>query len=176
VISAGSAETVTTNASDAFGFVFDTNFDTDTFHLVGVAANTDATVQTLTTAPVADDYITLRVECTAAGVATFYINGAQVGILPAQGDSWKTISLPIAGPALDTLRSQGPASAVRITTERDRGDSYKVRGLRLILTLADGSEWAGDASGAVTTQGDWPHAEGRRFASPTDSGPIALGE
>ncbi len=110
------------------------------------------------------------------GDKTVLLNGAQVGILPAQGDSWKAISLTIAGPALDALRAQGPAAAARITTEKDRGDSYKVRGLRLVLTLADGSEWAGDASGALTTLGDWPHAEGRRFASPTDSGPIALGE
>lgn len=79
VISAGSAETITTNATDAVGFVFDTNFTTDTFHLVGVATDVDATVQTLTSAPVADDYITLRVEITSAGVATFFINGSPVG-------------------------------------------------------------------------------------------------
>lgn len=79
VISAGSAETITTNATDAVGFVFDTNFTTDTFHLVGVANNTDATVQTLTTAPVADDYLTLRVEVDASGAALFYINGRVVG-------------------------------------------------------------------------------------------------
>ena len=79
VISAGSAETVTTNATDAVGFLFDTNFTTDTFHLVGVAADTDATVQTLTDAPVADDYLTLRVEVDASGGALFYINGKRVG-------------------------------------------------------------------------------------------------
>lgn len=79
VISAGSADTITTNASDAVGFMFDTNMTTDTFHLVGVAANTDATLQTVTNAPVADDYMTLRVEVNASGVATFFVNGAQVG-------------------------------------------------------------------------------------------------
>lgn len=79
VISAGSAETITTNATDAVGFVFDTNFTTDTFHLVGVANNTDATVQTLTTAPVADDYATFRIEVNASGVATFFYNGSPVG-------------------------------------------------------------------------------------------------
>jgi hypothetical protein len=109
------------------------------------------------------------------GDKVILLNGAQAGILPTQGDSWKTISLPIAGPALDALRSQGPAAAARITMDKDRGDFYKVRGLRLVLTLADGSEWTGDASGALTTLGDWPHAEGRRFMTPTDSGPIPLG-
>lgn len=79
VISAGSAETITTNATDGVGFVFDTNFTTDTWHLVGVANDVDATVQTLTVAPVADDYVTLRIEVTAAGKASFYLNGAQVG-------------------------------------------------------------------------------------------------
>lgn len=79
VISAGSAETVTTNATDAVGFLFDTNFTTDTFHLVGVANDVDATVQTLTDAPVADDYLTLRVEVDASGAALFYINGKVVG-------------------------------------------------------------------------------------------------
>lgn len=73
------AETITTTATDAVGIVFDTNFTADTFHLVGVANDVDATAQVLTSAPVADDYITLRVEVSAAGVATFFINGAAVG-------------------------------------------------------------------------------------------------
>lgn len=73
------AETITTNATDAVGFVFDTNFTADTWHLCGVATNTDATTQILTNAPVADDYATYRIEITAAGKATFYINGNQVG-------------------------------------------------------------------------------------------------
>lgn len=79
VYAAGAADTITTDASDAVGFMFDTGMATDTFHLVGVAGNTDATLQTITNAPVADDYMTLRIEVTAAGVATFFINGVQVG-------------------------------------------------------------------------------------------------
>lgn len=79
VISAGSADTITTNASDAVGFMFDTNMATDTYHLVGVAGDTDAALQTVASVPVADDYATLRVEVTSAGAATFYYNGVQVG-------------------------------------------------------------------------------------------------
>jgi hypothetical protein len=79
VISAGSAETVTTNATDGVGFLFDTNFTTDTWHLVGVATDVDATVQTLTDAPVADDFFTVRIEVTHEGKASFYLNGKQVG-------------------------------------------------------------------------------------------------
>lgn len=79
VISAGSADTITTNATDAVGFMFDTNMSTDTYHLVGVATDVDATRQAISNAPVADDYATLRVEVTAAGLATFFYNGVQVG-------------------------------------------------------------------------------------------------
>lgn len=74
-----SAETLTTNATDAVGFVFDTNFTADTWHLCGVATDVDATAQILTTAPVADDYATYRIEVTAAGKASFFINGLPVG-------------------------------------------------------------------------------------------------
>lgn len=79
VISAASADTITTNASDAVGFMFDTRMATDNWWLVGVAGNTDATHQDTGYAPVADDYETLRIEVTAAGVASFYRNGLQVG-------------------------------------------------------------------------------------------------
>lgn len=79
IISAGSVDTITTNATDAVGFMFDTNQSTDTFHLVGVATDVDATRQAITAAPVADDYATFRIELSAAGVATFFYNGLQVG-------------------------------------------------------------------------------------------------
>jgi hypothetical protein len=79
IYSAGSVDTITTDATDAVGFMFDTGMATDTFHLVGVANNTDATRQAITNAPVAEDFITLAVEVSATGVATFYVNGAQVG-------------------------------------------------------------------------------------------------
>jgi len=79
VISASSADTITTNASDAVGFMFDTNMSTDDIWLVGVAANTDATLQDSGYAFEADTYVTLRVEVSSAGVATFYRNGVQVG-------------------------------------------------------------------------------------------------
>lgn len=110
------------------------------------------------------------------GDKNILLNGTKVGVLPTQGDSWRNVSLPVAGAALDSLRAHGPKSVVRIAMDRDRGDFFKVRGLRLVLTLPDGSEWSGDPSGALTTAGDWAHAEGRRFESATDSGPIPLRE
>lgn len=77
--SAASANTLTTNATDGVGFMFDTSMTDDKWWLVGVANNTDATHQNTTFAPVADTYETFRIELSAAGVATFFRNGNQVG-------------------------------------------------------------------------------------------------
>jgi hypothetical protein len=77
--SAASANTITTNASDAVGFMFDTRMTDDKWWLVGVKGNTDATAQNSGLAPVADTYATFRIEVTAAGNANFFYNGAQVG-------------------------------------------------------------------------------------------------
>jgi hypothetical protein len=77
--SAASADTLTSNATDAVGFMFDTRMSTDNWWLVGVANDVDATHQNTGYAPVADTYETFRIELTAAGVATFYRNGLQVG-------------------------------------------------------------------------------------------------
>jgi hypothetical protein len=79
IVSAASADTLTSNATDAVGFMFDTRMSTDNWWLVGVATDVDATHQNTGYAPVADTYETLRIEVTAAGVATFFRNGLQVG-------------------------------------------------------------------------------------------------
>lgn len=80
-----SGTTITTNASDACVFVYDTDQTTDKWYVVGVKANTDATGNGITTStPVADTYQTLRIEIPAAGTtASFYINGTLVGSLTA---------------------------------------------------------------------------------------------
>lgn len=77
--SAASADTFTTTATDAVGFMFDTRMTTDSWWLTGVANDVDATMQNSAYAPVAATYETLRVEVSTAGVATFYRNGKQVG-------------------------------------------------------------------------------------------------
>lgn len=79
VTSAASADTITTNATDAVGFMFDTSMTTTKIWLVGVANDVDATAQNSLIAPVAATYITLRVDVTPAGVATFFINGVAAG-------------------------------------------------------------------------------------------------
>ena len=79
VNSAASANTITTNATDAVGFMFDTSMSTDNWWAVGVANDVDATAQNLAVAPVADTFETLRIELTTAGVATFKRNGSVIG-------------------------------------------------------------------------------------------------
>lgn len=74
-----SVTTFTTNATDAVGFLFDTDATTDTIRLVGVANDVDATHQDTSLAPTAATYAVYRIELTTAGVATFYIDGVQVG-------------------------------------------------------------------------------------------------
>lgn len=81
VISAGSANTITTNATDAIGFMFDTRMATDVWWLVGVKNDVDDTSIVTALAPVAGTYVTLKVALTAAGKARFYINGTQVGAM-----------------------------------------------------------------------------------------------
>jgi hypothetical protein len=79
VESAASADTITTNATDAVGFMFDTRMTNDTWWLVGVANDVDATKQNTTFAPVADTYATFRIEVAANGSANFFYNGVSVG-------------------------------------------------------------------------------------------------
>ncbi len=79
--SAASANTLTTNASDAVGWMFDTRMSTDNWWLTGVAANTDATAQNSGYAPVADTYEVLRIVLDTSGKATFYRNGVPVGTI-----------------------------------------------------------------------------------------------
>ena len=75
------ADTIATTATDAVGFMFDTGMTTAGMRLVGVATDVDATIQNIgsTYSPVADDYATYRVELSTTGVASFFINGVQVG-------------------------------------------------------------------------------------------------
>jgi len=80
-----SGTTITTNASDAVGFVFDTDQTTDKWYAIGVAGDTDATGNALTdTAPTADTYQTLRIEVSEDGsTAYLYIDGVLKGTLTA---------------------------------------------------------------------------------------------
>ncbi len=75
-----SGTTFTTTASDAVGFVFDTDATTDVIYLKGVASDTDSpTVATSKTLAAAGTWQTFRVEVSSDGDAVFSINGEEVG-------------------------------------------------------------------------------------------------
>lgn len=75
----GASDTLTSNATDGVGFLFDTAADTDNIWLVGVAADADATKQNSALAFASGVFRTVRVEVSSAGAATFYIDGVAVG-------------------------------------------------------------------------------------------------
>lgn len=77
--SAGSSDTITTTATDAVGFFFDTAQVIDNWWIAGVKNDTDATHANTTIAPVAATYQVLRIELDASGNARFWIDGVFVG-------------------------------------------------------------------------------------------------
>lgn len=93
----GAADALTSNASNAVGFLFDTGADTDTIHLVGVAADVDATKQNTGQAPVAGTYLDLQIDVTDAGVATFRIDGTAVGTSLSGAITPATLLTPYVG-------------------------------------------------------------------------------
>ncbi len=75
-----SGSTFTTTATDAVGFVYDTDATTDVWYCMGVKADTDATSVSTATAPsAAATWDTLRVMVDADGNADFFVNGVFKG-------------------------------------------------------------------------------------------------
>jgi len=79
IASAASGNTLSSPATDAVGWMFDTRMSTDNWWLTGVATNVDATAQNSGYAPVAGTYEILRITLDTSGNATFYRNGTAVG-------------------------------------------------------------------------------------------------
>ena len=79
IYSAASADTITTDASDAVGFFFDTQMTTDDWWLAGVAADTDATQADSGKAPTAATYQRFKIMLDESGNAKFWIDGDEVG-------------------------------------------------------------------------------------------------
>ena len=74
-----STTTLTTNASDAAVFVYDTAATNDFWHIQGVKGNTDTALTNTSVLPVADTYTILRVDIDTSGTASFYIDGVLKG-------------------------------------------------------------------------------------------------
>jgi hypothetical protein len=78
-----STATITYVADDAVGFLYDTSATTDVFYGVGVKATTGIAFANavVCAAPVADTWVKLRVEVSATGTASFYVDGVLIGSL-----------------------------------------------------------------------------------------------
>jgi hypothetical protein len=77
--------TVTPNsdATDAIGFLYDAAATATKVHLGAVANDVDATAVNTGVLPVADTYLTFRLEVDAAGGCQGFVNGNLVGSLPS---------------------------------------------------------------------------------------------
>lgn len=83
-----SGTTLTTSATDAVGFVYDTDATTDVVYIQGVAADVDTALLTAqrqnrggaTFVPTAGTYNEYRIEVNVDGDAYFYIDGEYVGM------------------------------------------------------------------------------------------------
>lgn len=120
--SAASANTITTNATDAVGFFFDTSMTDDVWWAAGVANDVDATHQNLgaTILPVADTYETFRIELTSAGIATFFRNNVSVGTAMS-GAVTATIALtPVIAGFNRTTSGNGTITADYVYVAGDR--------------------------------------------------------
>ena len=107
----------------------------------------------------------------AFGDKTLTLNGIVLGVLPTGTDQWSKAEFKLSPAALAALTK---ANVAAITCPKSE-DKFKVRNLRLTVTLADGSEALGSRSGALTSHADWTYFEGKAFGQPTDSGSIPLG-
>lgn len=95
---------ITTNASNAVGFLFDTRMTTKNWWCTGVAADVDAVSINAATlgavngapyTPVAAQFVTMRIGINASGVANFYLNGLLVGSAMAGAVTPATMLTPI---------------------------------------------------------------------------------
>ena len=107
----------------------------------------------------------------AFGDKTLTLNGIVLGVLPTGTDQWSKAEFKLSPAALAALTK---ANVTAITCPKSE-DKFKVRNLRLTVTLADGSEALGSRSGVLTSHADWTYFEGKAFGQPTDSGSIPLG-
>ena len=107
----------------------------------------------------------------AFGDKTLTLNGIVLGVLPTGTDQWSKAEFKLSPAALAALTK---ANVAAITCPKSE-DKFKVRNLRLTVTLADGSEALGSRSGALTSHADWTYFEGKTFGQPTDSGSLPLG-
>ena len=85
---------IDSDATNACGVGFDTDGTTDQFFHGGVKADTDTTPAYSGSAPVADTYVVIRVEVSAAGAVQGFINGKAIGLPVANAVTITTALTP----------------------------------------------------------------------------------
>lgn len=86
-------------ATNAVGFVFDTDSTADVLFGSGVKADVLIADQGASAALVAATYVTLRIEISAAGAASFFVDGVQIGATTANAVTTTTLLCPFIGMA-----------------------------------------------------------------------------
>lgn len=113
-----SAGTLTSNATDGCGFLFDTGATAATVKCVGVANDVDAAVTDTGVALTAATYALFGIEVDTSGNASFWLNGNKVGVLA----SAVTATIPLT-PVVAGFRRTGTLTTIdvdHIAVEQDR--------------------------------------------------------
>lgn len=98
------SDALTSNASDAVGFLYDTT-GSDAWFVAGVAGDTDAGPSQLGVSPTNGEYVELEVRVTDSGTAKFYIDGQHKADL-ASAVSTGTALTPIVACSDDNTASR----------------------------------------------------------------------
>lgn len=111
-IEIGAGDVVTSTATDAVGFVFDTDATTDKWFVAGVKNDTDTTLTAVNingsqVAPVADVYDDYGITVSPEGHAEFFLNGVFV----ARIDNCVTPTVLLTPVILIETRTSGAATA-----------------------------------------------------------------
>lgn len=113
-----SGTTLTTTATDAVGFVFDTAATNDYWHCQGVKADTDTALINTSVGPSADTYQDLEIVVDSSGTATFYINGAQVASVANAVTTTVSLTPVITAMARTTTSKSLDADYIFINSKR----------------------------------------------------------
>lgn len=95
VYKASGSDDLDSDATNACGVGFDTQGTTDQWWMGGVKADTDTAATHSGGAPTADTYVTIRVEVSAAGAVTGYLDGVAIGSAVANAVTTSTMLTPI---------------------------------------------------------------------------------
>lgn len=119
----GGGDALSTDATDAVFFLFDTNADTDTVWLCGVANNVDATKQNSAFVPVANTAYIYTISIDPSGNARFFINNVQYGTTMANAVTTSVLLTPVAVVS-STNTTQRFLYTKRFTARNYRGANF----------------------------------------------------